>query len=66
MKRVDKYLARLEYLHELIEKEITGPPHQLAQKIGISRRMIYYYLEHVKFNHREIVYCRRSRTYKYL
>ena len=62
--QIDKLIYRLEYLKELIEKECTGTPQELAVKLGVSERMVFHYLDELKKQGLELYYCRTSRTYK--
>ena len=53
-------------LTELIENRSTGNPQELAQKLGISERMMYKYIENLRseFN-APVKYSRAERTYYY-
>lgn len=63
----EKYLTRIAYLKELIQKESTGTPDQLAARLGVSRRMLFNYLEVVKSDSKEkISFCRKIQSYKFL
>lgn len=61
-----KYNVRLDYLQELIRKERTGSPKELANHLNISERMVYRYLNELKEMDKQIVFCRFKKTYKYL
>ncbi|MFZ2906534.1 MAG: HTH domain-containing protein [Cyclobacteriaceae bacterium] len=50
---------------ELIEKQKTGTPEELAKKLGISRRMLFEYLTAVKANGMPVHYCRTRKRYYY-
>jgi predicted DNA-binding transcriptional regulator YafY len=58
-----KYQQRMEYLIELIRKERTGPPRELAARLGISERMLYHYLRELSVCERVVVFCRQRRSY---
>lgn len=60
----EKYVNRIQYLHELIEKQGTGDPTELATRLGISKRMLYYYLDEIK-EKREIAFCRKKKSYMF-
>lgn len=61
----EKYVARVSQLEDLIKKEKTGSAVQLASKIGVSRRMLMYYLDYLKTERNlNIEYSRILRTYK--
>ncbi len=41
-------ILRYQQLHQLIEKSGTGTAKQLAQKLGITERQVYYYLQELR------------------
>jgi len=43
-------LERLSKLHKLIQEEITGTPKELANKLNISERNIYFMIDWLKDN----------------
>ena len=43
-----KYYRRLQYVLELIEKERTGSPAELAKKLDVTERTVYNILDSVK------------------
>lgn len=61
-----KYVSRMQYLQELIEKQRTGTPKELADRLGISERMLYRYIETLKSGERPIEFCRKRRSYFFL
>ena len=60
-----KQLERCHILHELLEKENTGSPLQLAQKLNISRSHLYRLLETFKDYGAAISYSRKLQTFYY-
>ncbi|MBL7835363.1 MAG: HTH domain-containing protein [Cyclobacteriaceae bacterium] len=58
----EKYLLRIRYLRELVIKERTGPPKELARKLGISERMVYRYLQMLN-EENPISYSRLKKSY---
>lgn len=63
----EKYLTRIAYLKELIQKESTGTPDQMAARLGVSRRMLFNYIDFVKSTtQRDISFCRKIKSYKFL
>jgi biotin operon repressor len=58
-----KYLARYQRIQNLIFAEKTGSSEEFATKIGLSRRMLFNYLEDLKDMGLEIEYCRKRKTY---
>ena len=60
-----KSLERLQQIHRLIEKERTGSPKVLAQRMNISERLVYLLLEYLKDYNADIRYDRNRQTYYY-
>jgi predicted DNA-binding transcriptional regulator YafY len=59
-------LTKLERLDQLIRLEATGTPAELAQKTGMSERMIYKYLSFMKQELKApIEYSNLKKTYRY-
>ena len=58
-------LERLQQLHNLIEKERTGTPKQLARRMKISERLVYLLIEYLKDYNAHICYDRSRQTYYY-
>ncbi len=58
----EKYVNRMQYLKELIEKERTGTPKELAKRLGISERMLYYYLDDLR-SFKCCIFCRKRKSY---
>jgi hypothetical protein len=53
-------------IHELIEVELTGSPKEFADKINVSERTIYNYLEFMKVElQAPIVYNGSKKSYCY-
>ena len=62
----EKIAERIVYLDELITKEATGTPIELAKRFGISRRVVFNYLQHLKeTKSKDIIYCKIRKSYKY-
>lgn len=59
-----KYYERTKLLIELIEKEKTGSPKELASKLGLKERMIYIVLDDLRLAmDREIGYSKEKKSY---
>jgi predicted transcriptional regulator len=58
----EKYLNRVNYLEELIHKQGTGSPKELANKLGISERMVYRYITVLKGD-KLVHFCRKRNSY---
>ncbi len=57
--------SRLEYLDVLIRRKSTGNPRALAQKLNISLRAVYYYINALKEQGAPINYDRHKESYYY-
>ncbi len=55
----------MQQLHELIEKECTGSPSELADKLTISERSVYLLLEQLRDFDAQVAYSRGRKTYYY-
>ncbi|WP_310100442.1 hypothetical protein [Algoriphagus sp. 4150] len=59
-----KYYERTKLLIELIEKEKTGSPKELASKLGLKERMIYILLDDLRLTlNKEISYSKEKKSY---
>lgn len=61
-----KLTERMDYIEELIRKEATGTPEQLAARLKISKRMVYRYINEINEGGKPVVYCRTRGSYKFL
>jgi biotin operon repressor len=61
----EKQLNKLTFLHTLLEQQATGTAAQVADRLGVSRRTLFVYLEFLKEKGAPIDYCRKRRTYFY-
>lgn len=64
-----RYLERIAYLEELITKESTGRPAQLATRLQISKRMLYRYIQEINENNKKgqrVVYSRLKGLYTFV
>jgi len=57
------YLKKISWLIQLLKQEKTGPSDVLAQKIGVSRRTIFRYMDELRLNGAEICYSRSKGTF---
>lgn len=60
-----KQLNRLQQIDQLIRQRRTGNAKELAQKLRISRRLVYYWLDELKDMGLEIDYCRELKSFIY-
>jgi transcriptional antiterminator len=59
-----KYYERTKVLIELIEKEKTGSPRELAGKLGLKERMIYNLLDDLGLAlGKDVCYCKEKKSY---
>lgn len=59
-----KYYERTKLLIELIEKEKTGSPSDLANRFGVTKRTVYHILDEVRCTEgREISFCTEKKSY---
>ena len=63
---IQQIMDRIQRIDQLIKMKATGSPEELADKLSISKRQVYRYLEMIKSDGKEIHYepLRRSYTYK--
>ncbi len=50
-------------MQKLIYNEKTGTSDEFALKIGLSRRMLFNFLDDLRDMGLEIAYCRKRKTY---
>ena len=60
-----KYIKRIAILDRLIQIKGTGSPSKLAQKLNISERTLYEYLNLMKDLGAPIEYCKMRGSYYY-
>jgi transcriptional antiterminator len=60
-----KHVERLQRLHDLILTECTGSPGQIARRLRISERTVYYLIEQLRDYEAKIGYDRSRKTYFY-
>jgi len=60
------YINRIERMDTLIRRKSTGPPKELAEKLNISERWLYIFLDELRSElDCPIKYDRRRRSYVY-
>ncbi|NLO69532.1 MAG: helix-turn-helix domain-containing protein [Porphyromonadaceae bacterium] len=57
------YLRKLFYLTELLEQEKTGTADSLAEKLDVSRRTVFRYLDELRTNGADIGYSKIQKSY---
>lgn len=60
-----KHIERLQQLHNLICMECTGSPKEVAHRMEVSERTVYYLIEQLRDYEAKIGYDRSRRTYYY-
>lgn len=59
-----KYYERTKLLIELIEKRKTGSPGELANRIGVTKRMVYHILDDLRLSmEKGIIYSKDEKSY---
>lgn len=61
----NKFNDRIIYLRKLIEQESTGTPDELASRLGISRRMVFEYLNELKGQGARLAFNKKKKSYYY-
>lgn len=58
-----KQIERLQLLNKLVREKRTGSPEELADRLGLSRRQLYSYLEFLKDYGMDIAYSRKTNSF---
>lgn len=58
-----KQIERLQLLNKLIQEQNTGTPEELANRLNLSRRQLYNYIEELKDIGLEVCYSRRYTSF---
>ncbi len=57
-------IVKLKEFIELISNGNTGTPKQVSNKLGVSERLVFFYVSILKKEfHAPIKYCRKTKTY---
>jgi len=59
------FVDRLERMDYLIRTKATGTPAELADKLNISRRSVYDYINLLKEMGAPIAFCRKRKSFYY-
>jgi predicted DNA-binding transcriptional regulator YafY len=59
------FINRFKTIDRLIQKKSTGTSEQLAEKIGVSKRTVFEFINVMKETGAPIYYCRIKKTYCY-
>lgn len=60
-----RQIERLQLMNKLLKEQRTGNPEQLAERLGVSRRQMYVYLEYLKDLGVDVQFSRRLNSFKY-
>jgi len=60
-----RHIERLEKIDKLVRENKTGTPHEFAEKVGISRRQLYNYIEELRSYGIEIRYSRKNQNFHF-
>lgn len=58
-----RQIERFQLLNKLIKDQRTGSPEKLAERIGVSRRQLYVYLEYLKDMGVDIQFSRKMNSF---
>ncbi|WP_373522673.1 HTH domain-containing protein [Aquiflexum sp.] len=58
-----RQIERLQLLNKLVKEQRTGSPEELAERLGVSRRQLYVYLEYLNDMGVDIQYSRRLNSF---
>lgn len=58
-----RQIERLQLLNKLVREQRTGSPEELANRLGVSRRQMYVYLEYLKDMGVDIQFSRRLNSF---
>lgn len=64
--KIKNYLLRIQQIDRLIRQQRTGPPGELAERMGLSESTIYAYLQYMRNTGAPIAYSKKQKTYYYL
>jgi len=60
-----KYFQLIERMDQMIRLEKTGDANEFSDRMGISRRQLYYYLDELRDLGLPLLYNRSSKTFFY-
>jgi predicted DNA-binding transcriptional regulator YafY len=63
--KFERFNERMEYLEDLIKRQATGTPKELASKLGLSERMVYRYIHYYIEKGNNIEFSRTKKTYRF-
>ena len=58
-----EYFEKIFYLVDLLNQENTGSANILAEKLNVSRRTVFRYLDELRLKGADIRFSRRKKTY---
>jgi predicted DNA-binding transcriptional regulator YafY len=61
-----RQIERLQLLNKLVREQRTGSPDELAERLGVSRRRVYVYLEYLNDMGVDIQYSRRLNSFVFV
>jgi predicted DNA-binding transcriptional regulator YafY len=63
--RIIEGIERIKRLDGIIRNRVQGSPQELAEKLGISRSVLYNYLDDLKLMGAEIKYNKKQLCFEY-
>lgn len=58
-----RQIERLQLLNRLVREQRTGSPEEFGERLGVSRRQLYAYLEYLKDHGIDIIYSRKINSF---
>ena len=63
--KIYTHIERIKCLNSLIQREATGTPLQLAEKLNVSKATANRLIAELRDRGAPILYCKHSQCYKY-
>ena len=63
--KIHTHIERIKCLNSLIQREATGTPLQLAEKLNVSKATANRLIAELRDRGAPILYCKHSQRYKY-
>ena len=63
--KIHTHIERIKCLNSLIQREATGTPLQLAEKLNVSKSTANRLIAELRDRGAPILYCKHSQCYKY-
>ncbi|MDN3667939.1 helix-turn-helix domain-containing protein [Echinicola jeungdonensis] len=60
-----RQIERMQILNKLIKEQRTGTPNELAERLGVSRRQLYTYIDYLKDLGLDVWFSRKQNSFVY-